>query len=375
MHVLALAAGVLLIAIVLWDAFETVVVPRRATFRFRVTRFFYGAIWPPYASVGRRIRNQKTRDNFLSFFGPGSLILLLALWAIFLVFGFALLHYGFGSHLKGPPELRDFAEDLYMSGTTFFTLGLGDVVPTTTLARILTDIEAGTGFGFLALIISFLPVLSQSFSRREVAVALLDARAGSPPTATEMLRRHAIEERGAALVQFFSDWERWSAELLEGHISFPVLAFYRSQHDNQSWVGALTAVLDTCSLVIAGIEGAPVRSARFTFAMARHAVADLTGVLGLRPAAEGDRLPPSELARLRTALAASGMPLSEDPSADERLKHLRSQYEPYALALSRFLLMPLPPWLPPEGAKDNWQNTDRMRALSGFGPIPPARHP
>ncbi len=375
MLVLALAAGVILIAIVLWDAFETVVVPRRATFRFRVTRFFYGAIWPPYASVGRRIRNQKTRDNFLSFFGPGSLILLLALWAIFLVFGFALLHYGFGSHLKGPPELRGFAEDLYMSGTTFFTLGLGDVVPTTTLARILTDIEAGTGFGFLALIISFLPVLSQSFSRREVAVALLDARAGSPPTATEMLRRHAIEERGAALNQFFSDWERWSAELLEGHISFPVLAFYRSQHDNQSWVGALTAVLDACSLVIAGIEGSPVRSARFTFAMARHAVADLTGVLGLRPLAEGDRLPPSELARLRTALAASGMPLPEDPSVDERLKQLRSQYEPYALALSRFLLMPLPPWLPPQGAQDNWQRTDRMRALGGFGPIPPARHP
>ena len=185
MHVLALAAGVLLIGIVLWDAFETVVLPRRATFRFRLTRFFYGAIWPPYASVGRRIRNRLTQENFLSFFGPGSLILLLALWALFLVFGFALLHFGFGSHLKGPPELQGFAEDFYMSGTTFFTLGLGDVVPTTTLGRILTDIEAGTGFGFLALIISFLPVLSQSFSRREVAVALLDARAGSPPTATE----------------------------------------------------------------------------------------------------------------------------------------------------------------------------------------------
>src|SRR5678816_786169 len=129
MHVLALAAGVLLIAIVLWDAFETVVLPRRATFRFRVTRFFYRAIWPPYAAIGRRIRNRMKRDNFLSFFGPGSLILLLALWALFLVFGFALLHFGFGSHLKGPPELRGFAEDLYMSGTTFFTLGLGDVVP------------------------------------------------------------------------------------------------------------------------------------------------------------------------------------------------------------------------------------------------------
>jgi hypothetical protein len=375
MHALAGAAGSLLIALVLWDAFETIVLPRRASFRFRLTRFFYGAIWPPFAAVGRRIRRGKSRETYLSVFGPGSILLLLVLWALALVFGFAWIQWALGSHIEGPPGFGGFAADLYMSGTTFFTLGLGDEAPTSDAARILTAMEAGTGFAFLAMLIGYLPVLSQSFSRREVAVALLDARAGSPPTAAEMLRRHAIEERGDALIQFLSDWERWSAELLEGHISFPVLAFYRSQHDNQSWVGALTALLDTCALVIAGIEGAPVRSARFTFAMARHAVADLTGVLGLRPVAEGDRLPPSELARLRTALVAAGMPLAEGAAADERLKHLRSQYEPYALALSRFLLMPLPPWLPPEGAKDNWQNTDRMRALSGFGPLPPPRHP
>jgi Ion channel len=357
MRALAVAAGLILNSIVLWDAFETVVLPRRASFRFRMTRFFYAVIWPPFAAAGRRIRNPMARDNFLSVFGPASLILLLALWAVTLVFGFALIQWGFGSRLASPSGIHGFAGDLYMSGTTFFTLGLGDVTPTSTLGRILTTAEAGTGFGFLALIIGYLPVLSQAFSKREVAVALLDARAGSPPTAGELLRRHAIEERGAALVRLLYDWERWSADLLEEHISFPVLAFYRSQHDNQSWVAALTAVLDTCSLVIAGVEDAPVRSARLTFAMARHAVADLTGVLGLEPLAAEDRLPPAELARLRAALAASGMPLPEGEAVDDRLGHLRRLYEPYANALSRFLLMPLPPWLPPEGAKDNWQTT------------------
>jgi hypothetical protein len=231
------------------------------------------------------------------------------------------------------------------------------VTPDSTLGRILTTVEAGMGFGFLAVIIGFLPLLAQTFSEREVAIALLDARAGSPPTASELLRRNAIEVRGAALIQLLYDWERWSADLLEGHISYPVLAFYRSQHDNQSWVAALTAVLDTCSLVIAGIEGGPVRSARLTFAMARHAVADLTGVLGLKPASDEDRLPPAELARLRASLASSGMPLPEGPAVDERLAHLRKLYEPYVQALSRFLLMPLPSWLPPEGAKDNWETT------------------
>ena len=245
-----------------------------------------------------------------------------------------------------------------MSGTNFFTLGLGDVTPTSTAARFLTVAEAGTGFGFLALVIGFLPVLSQVFARREVPIALLDARAGSPPTAAELLRRHAEGDRMTALTSLFADWERWSADILEGHISFPVLAFYRSQHDNQSWVAALTMMLDTCALVIAGVDRAPVGPARLTFAMARHALADLTSVLGQKPLhAASDRLPPSELARLHRTLSAAGLTLHAGPEAEERLVHLRELYEPYAHALSRLLLMPLPSWLPPEGAKDNWQKT------------------
>src|SRR5262245_19102990 len=151
----------------------------------------------------------------MSFYGPLSLLGLLALWAGGLVLGFALIQYGIGSHVRAADEASSFDLDLYMSGTTFFTLGLGDVVPVTWLARLLDVLEAGIGFGFLAIVIGYLPVIYQSFSRREVIISMLDARAGSPPTATELLRRHAKGRPVQSLDEFLRDWAQWSAELLE----------------------------------------------------------------------------------------------------------------------------------------------------------------
>ena len=358
MHSFALSAGALIILIVLWDAFETTVLPRRVSRRFRLTRIFYRTTWIPFRAIARGIRFGNPRENFLSIFGPLSLILLLVTWAFGLIVAFALLHWGLGSRLTVPAGITGFRADLYLSGTTFFTLGLGDVAPTSGASRILTVVEGGMGFGFLALVIGYLPILSQAFSRREATIALLDARAGSPPTAAELLRRHGSAEGAEALMELFREWERWSAELLESHVSFPVLAYYRSQHDNQSWVAALTTILDVCSLVVAGIDAAPKRDARLAFAMARHAVVDLARVFNQDPrATQPDRLPEAELARLKQSLADSGMPLKSDPGVAQHLLHQRQMYEPYVHALSEFLLMPLPTWLPPAGAKDNWQVT------------------
>src|SRR5262249_37417715 len=132
----------------------------------------------------------------------------------------------------------------------FFTLGLGDVVPVTWIARMVMVAEAGIGFGFLAIVIGYLPVIYQAFSRREVIISMLDARAGSPPTALELLKRHIEDQRLEEIDSMLRDWEHWSAELLESHLSYPVLAFFRSQHDNQSWLSALTTVLDACALVM-----------------------------------------------------------------------------------------------------------------------------
>ncbi|MGZ3567407.1 MAG: potassium channel family protein [Thermodesulfobacteriota bacterium] len=237
MAILIGTMGVALILIVLGDAFETIVLPRRVTRPMSLARLFYRYTWLSWSAAVRSIFSNKRQEGILSWYGPLSLLLLLILWATCLVIGFGLVHWASGSIIKAQYGGINFWTYLYLSGTTFFTLGIGDVLPATTFGRALIAFEAGMGFGFLALVIGYLPVLNQSFSRREVTISLLDERAGSPPTAGEMLLRHSHDRGMEDLRQIFHEWERWSAELLESHLSYPVLGYFRSQHDNQSWLG------------------------------------------------------------------------------------------------------------------------------------------
>jgi Ion channel len=362
--------GLVLLLIVLWDAFETIVLPRRVQRRIRLTRLFYSVTWKLWAAIARRMRSSPRRDALLSYYGPLSLLLLLVVWAVILTMSFTMLQWGFATVLVGPEGTTHFGGTLYMSGSTLFTLGIGDVTPRSTLGRLLTVIEAGTGLAFLALVIGYLPVIYQAFSRREASISLLDARAGSPPSAAELLRRHSEGERADDLAQFLRDWERWAAELLESHLSYPVLTYYRSQHDRESWLAALTMVLDVCALILVGVDGAPTQAARLTFAMARHAAVDLSQIFGTPPHMSGvDRLPPADLAQLRAVLAAAGMPLRDGPEADQRLAKIRAKYEPYVHALAEYLLVALPPWMAPLDNVDDWQTsiwehatTDGIRA-------------
>jgi hypothetical protein len=358
MKIAVLVVALFVIAGILWDAFETIVLPRRVSRRLRFVRLVFVPTWKVYSGVLRQRAAGGKRENYLGYFGPLSVIGLLVTWAAGLILGFALLLWGLGTPLASEDGPATFGTDLYMSGTTFFTLGLGDVRPRSAGARVVAVVESGIGFGFLALVISYLPVLYQAFSRREVRIAMLDAWAGSPPTAVELLRRLGTYEHLPALGPLLEEWEHWAAELLETHISYPVLCYFRSQHDNQSWLAALTTILDACALTMVGLDGVPSRGAMLTFAMARHAVVDLSQVLGRPPRApETDRLPPPDLLRVRAMLVASGMVLREGQEADARLAELRRTYEPYANALASYLLMPLPAWIPVPGVKDNWQKS------------------
>ncbi len=367
MFILMGIIGFVLIVVVLWDVFETIVLPRRVTRRFRLTRAFYRSIWLPWSSIARGFKKSKQRETFLSVFGPLSLLALLVLWAATLVFGFASLHWAFGSQISLVNGHAGFFSDLYYSGTTFFTLGLGDIAPNGSVARAMTVIEASLGFALLALVIGYFPVLYQAFSRREVNISMLDARAGTPPTAAELLRRHQEGQSLESLDRLLRDWEMWASDLMESHLSYPVLCFFRSQHDNQSWLAALNAVLDTCSLVMVGIDGIPKWQAQLTFKMARHAVVDISQIFNASPLKhDGARLPKKDLDMLRSVLFETGVALRDEEGDETTLDELRAMYEPYTRVLSRYLMMPLPGWLPKARASDNWQTS----AFENVAPAP-----
>jgi hypothetical protein len=382
-HVAAFIAGLFCCLAVALDAFQTIILPRRPNGRFRITRMFFLATWAPWVAFAERMRNKKVRDQIFSVYGPMALLLLLLIWAVLLICGFGLFYFSmnspFGDAMMGrnPSGWARLGTDLYVSGTTLVTLGLGDVVPYSVLARAVIIFESGMGLGFVALVIGYVPVLYQAFSRREVSVALLDARAGSPPNAAELLRRHGFEGGEEALTALLAEWERWSAEILESHISYPILCYYRSQHDNQSWLSALVAILDTCALLISVIEGPPSRQAQLTFVMARHALIDVGNVFHVqereawRRGAETDRLPAAEFEQLCGALGEIHLRLCRDSASANRLHTIRALYEPHAFALADYLRMPLPVWVTPPKRNDQWSVLTKLRtdveAMAGSG--------
>jgi hypothetical protein len=366
-------AGLGLIAAVFVDAFEAMILPRRVKHGYRPARLYYRAAWMLWGAAAQRLPAGRWRNALLSIFGPLSLFGLIAAWAAGLITGFGLLHWSLDTTLVRPAGTdASLSTYLYFSGTTFFTLGYGDVVPADGLGRMLSVVEAGLGFGFLAAVISYLPVVYQAFSRREGVISLLDARAGSPPTAGELLRRAAAARSLASVGPLLAEWERWAAELLESHLSYPVLSYYRSQHDNQSWVAALTTALDTCALLIAGGDASCNYQARLTFAMARHAAVDLALVYQTPPRPPADRLPEADLARLREALAAAGLALHDGAAVGRAVAELRALYEPFVNALAAQFLLALPPFQPAAPPVDNWQTSAWMPRSPGLGGLPAA---
>lgn len=362
--VLAFLVGAGLILLMLWEAFNTVILPRQVTGMLPVAFAVYRGTWAIWRFIahpmpdGEEQEITSNRDKFLSLYGPLALLMLLVVWALLLIFGFALIHWSFGSQaLTDPQGAITFGGDLYFSGVTFFTLGFGDILPTQPIARLTAVVEAGTGFAFLALVIGYIPVFYQSFARRETVITMLDTRAGSPPSAAEFLVRYKKFFNNDLLNREMEDWERWAAEILESHLSFPIMMWYRSQHEHQSWLTTLTFMLDTCALLLTS-SGCPQERPRVAFAMARHAAVDLCQVVGIKPhKLPFDRLSPAKLAELQATLCECGIIWSDTSENVEQLNKLRAMYEPYVYALSEYLLLQLPHWLPKPDWHDAWSTT------------------
>jgi hypothetical protein len=352
------------LAFVLQDAFEVMLLPRRISRRYRLTRLYFRAAWLAWSSIARRLSKGASREGFLSIFGALSMILLFAAWAAALIVAFGLMGWALQPSTQHPAS--PLTEQIYLSGVTFFTLGYGDVVPHSAAARFAAVAEAGIGLGFIAVVIGYLPVLYQLFARREAHVILLDGRAGSPPTATTMLTRHAEAGGLASLNELLREWETWGAELLESHLSYPMLVFYRSQHDNQSWLAALTAIMDSCALIMVGVEDLPPLQARMTFTMARQVVVEMARSLGVSPSryAGVDRLPHEMYDRMLEEFQSAGLRWNGGPEARDLLASLRATYEPLLDGLGLRLMLPLTAWIAADDSADHWQRGHRGLIVS-----------
>ena len=373
MHHAVGLAGLVLFLMVAAEAFEVMLLPRRVRRSLRFVRYFFRGTWGLWSSVAKRLSRRSFRDAFLSLYGPLSMVLLLTSWASLIVLSLALVHYGLENGFERPLSLGG---ALYWSGSNFFTIVSGDVHPTTRLAKGLSVFEAGTGLAFITITISYLPVLYQLFSRREDRVIKLDARAGSPPSATGLLVRHGEQDALDELQRFLHEWEDWCTVLLESHLSYPMLSYYRSQHDNQSWLAAMATVLDTCALILTGLSGVRTFNAKMTFALARLAAVELSRVFHLKMQVHTtERLPREDFDKLREALEGAGLEFSSEEDPEERLRAIRATYEPFLFALSEHFLVQLPGWLP-STEPDNWQRSSRGRSagrLVESSPVEPGQ--
>ena len=351
--------SLLILGLVLQDAFESMLLPRRVQRRLRLMRYYFHFTWAAWSRLGGLLPPGPRREGLLSHFGALSMLGLFACWAGGLITGFGLLEWSLQQAALGP--VSPLSEQIYMSGVTFFTLGYGDVVPHARAARFVSVLEAGTGIGFIAIVIGYLPVLYQLFSRREAHVIQLDGRAGSPPTATAMLCRHAEADGLGKLDELLREWEVWASELRESHLSYPMLAYYRSQHANQSWLAATAAVMDCCALILVGVKELPPLQARMTFSMARQVVVEMARSFRVTPSRYdgGDRLPPERHAEMHAAFARAGLVWDGGPDSESSLAALRATYEPLLDGLAAHLLLELPGWVPEREASDHWERGHR----------------
>ena len=321
------------------DAFNTLVLARRTRHVFRIARLYYQLTWRPFAALARKIKSPLRRESVLGIYGPMSLLLLIALWGIGLVLSFGLLQWSVG--MKSPEFTPTFAHDLYLSSRALVTLNDGD--PKNAASQFLSVCEGGLGLAFLGLVVGYLPVLYQSFAKRELVISLLDARAGSPPSAGGLLASMPFEANG--IIQQLERWESWMAQLLENQISFPMLGYFRSQHSNQAWLTALVAIVDYATVIGLVSDGSLRLQADLTAAMGRHVLSDVVVIFGLEQSCERNQS--SRLSgraeQLRGLLLQRPGIFDVSKLSGASLNERVAGYEPQAAALSAYFLMSLPP--------------------------------
>jgi len=364
--------GALLVLAMLGEFFVSFMLPVRVKRDPRLARGLFELLWRLWRWFARRLP-ESPRETLLGLFGPLGLLFIVALWTAGLVLGFAALQYAVGSHVRGDGVTGTFGDDLYFSAGGFLSASSG-LEPTSTAAKVLLLVEAAAGFGVLFIAIGYLPALFQAFSRRETAVSRLDPRAGLPPSAGALIGRAVDRGQVDELLVYLGEWEGWAAELMETHLSYPVIGYYRSQHLGQNWLASITAVLDACALIAAATPVNTADSATLTFALARHAVSDLTYTFRATPTPAPERLESAQFEELYDLLDRSGLAIADAPTARAHLDELRGMYEPQVAALSSVLALSLPHWTGSGKPLANWHADVPERGRAGRalsrGPLP-----
>jgi hypothetical protein len=339
MEVIEFALGLLVLALVFWDVFQTIVVPRPTPGWFRIARYLIRGAWR-VVRPARGAEMSAPRDRLLGLFAPAAIILLLAAWMIGLILGYGLLLFALRHELRPVPQ--DLGTALYFAGSSILTLGFGDIVAVGAPARIVAVAAAASGLGVVALVITFLFALFGSYQRRERSVVLLQATAGVPPSAVVLLESLARLELVASLPAFFGDWERWAAEVLDTHVAYPLLAFFRSSHDNLSWISALGTVLDAASLVLTTILDVPRGQAELAKSVGSHLVEDLSN-LGFR-AGEPTGIDRAAFDAVCARLEGAGYRLAPQDQAWEAFSATRATYAPGLEAMAAYWAVPATSW-------------------------------
>lgn len=333
--------GIFLVLAVLVDVFESVVVPR-PTPGLRASSFLARVTWPAWRRVALSGRLAERRERLLADYAPLFLVALLLAWVVGLAVGYGLVLHALRDEIRPRPD--DVGTAIYFAATSLFAIGFGDVVASEGAARLVAIAAAASGLFVVALSIAFLFSLFASFQRREALVVTLDERAGAPPSGVRLLETYATHGMVDDLTRTFAAWEVWAAEVLDSHISYPILAWFRSTHDNESWISALGAMLDASTLVVTTIDGVPTGPARMLWAIGNHVVEDFTQFFRL-PSEPGAGVEREEFDAARATLAAAGYRLRAPEESWRAFVEVRASYAASLNALAQNWAVPPALWI------------------------------
>lgn len=345
LNILSAALGIAVIGITLTDVFQSVVVPRAVGRRFRISFAVWRALWYVWPKVGWRFYADDAgrREDFFALFAPFMLILLLGLWAGLLIFGFGLVLWAMRAGVT--PANATFGTMLYYAGTTMLTIGFGDVVARNGLPRFVSVLAALSGLGFVSILTAYLFAIFGSFQRRETFVVTVGARGGAPPSGVNLLAIAGYSETHEDFPSLMMDAQQWAAGVMEGHLAYPVLAYFRSSHDDQSWIGTLGTLLDAATLAMTTIDGVRNGQARIFYSVGRHAARDLANYFQVGAAQETVGIEQAEFERACDRLAAAGYTIRDRNEAWRRFSGLRSGYAGRLNLLAAFFQIPPLQWI------------------------------